>query len=235
MACSDSASFCPNCGTRLPETAGAADGYDQNSAYGQGGYGPAGGGAGAQGGDNYGPASGYGQGGYDQSNSYGQGCYDQSNSYSQGSYDQSNSYGQNGYGNYGYGDGSAPYGNAYGAGGPMPGAPLPLRRSIALCIIFSIITCGIYDLYWMAKMNDELRALAGEPGTSGGMVVLFSLITFGIYELYWYYQMGKLVDRVKRSPSENTGILYLILALFSVGIISDALMQDALNSFTPYA
>lgn len=28
-------------------------------------------------------------------------------------------------------------------------------RSIPLCIIFSLITCGIYGIYWMIKLNDQ--------------------------------------------------------------------------------
>ena len=35
-------------------------------------------------------------------------------------------------------------------------------RNIALCIILSIITFGIYGIYWMIKINDEVNTLAGE-------------------------------------------------------------------------
>ena len=34
-------------------------------------------------------------------------------------------------------------------------------RNIALCIIFSIITFGIYGIYWMIKINNDLNTLAG--------------------------------------------------------------------------
>ena len=72
------------------------------------------------------------------------------------------------------------------AGSRCPGKTLAYSQGIiVLCIIFSIITCGIYGIYWMIKMNDEVNALAGEPGaTTGGMVFLFTLITCGIYG--WY-------------------------------------------------
>lgn len=103
-------------------------------------------------------------------------------------------------------------------------------RNIALCILFSIITCGIYSIYWMIKINDEVNQLSGEPNaTSGGMVFLFSLITCGIYGLYWMYKMGERCERIKRMPAGYTGILYLVLGLVGFGIISYALIQDTLN------
>ena len=56
------------------------------------------------------------------------------------------------------------------------------ERNIALCIIFTLLTCGIYGIYWMIVLNDEMLDALGENGTSGGMVFLFSLITCGIMD-----------------------------------------------------
>ena len=102
-------------------------------------------------------------------------------------------------------------------------------RSIVLAVVLSFVTCGLYGIYWMIKINDEINELAGEPGaTSGGMVFLFDLITCGIYGLYWMYKMGERCDAIKRTNG-SSGILYLILALFGFGIISYCLMQDTVN------
>ena len=102
-------------------------------------------------------------------------------------------------------------------------------RSIPLCILFSLITCGFYGIYWMIKLNDEVNTVAGEPqATSGGMVFLFSIITCGIYGLYWLYKMGERCDRIK-GMNGSSGILYLILGLVGFSIISYCLIQDTLN------
>ena len=102
-------------------------------------------------------------------------------------------------------------------------------RNIALCIIFSLITCGIYGIYWMIKINDEVNLLAGEPdATTGGMVFLFSLITCGIYGLYWQYKMGERCDRI-RGMNGSSNVLYLILGIIGFSIISMCLMQDTVN------
>lgn len=103
-----------------------------------------------------------------------------------------------------------------------------MKRSIPLCIVFSIITCGIYGIYWMVKMNDELNSLAGVQGTSGVTVVLLTLVTCGIYGWYWSYKMGQNVDVIK--GSQNTGVIYIVLALFGLSIVNYCLMQDTINN-----
>ena len=102
-------------------------------------------------------------------------------------------------------------------------------RNIALCIILSIITFGIYGIYWMIKINDEVNMLAGEPyATTGGMVFLFSLITCGIYGLYWQFKMGERCDKI-RGVNGSSNVLYLILGILGFSIISMCLMQDTVN------
>lgn len=103
-------------------------------------------------------------------------------------------------------------------------------RSIPLAVIFSIITCGIYSLYWMAKVNDEINQLSGDTrATTGGLVVVFSIITCGIYSLYWYYKMGEKVDRLNGAVGGSSAILYIVLGIFGLGIVNMCLMQDAVN------
>ena len=102
-------------------------------------------------------------------------------------------------------------------------------RSIPLCIIFSLITCGRYGIYWMIKLNDEVNIVSGEPqATSGGIVFLLTIVTCGIYGLYWLYKMGERCDRV-RGVNGSSGILYLVLGLVGFSIISYCLIQDTLH------
>lgn len=66
------------------------------------------------------------------------------------------------------------------------------NRSIALSIILSIITCGIYGLFWYAFMVDDANKVSGEyDSTSGGLTILYSLLTCGLYKIYWSYKVGK--------------------------------------------
>lgn len=109
------------------------------------------------------------------------------------------------------------------------------RRSIAVCILLSIVSCGIYGWYWLACMaNDTNRVSGHEQDTSGGMVVLLSIVTCNIYHIYWMYKAGEKIDigRSRRGlPPQNSGIVYLLLTLFGFSIISWALLQNELNQF----
>ena len=112
------------------------------------------------------------------------------------------------------------------------------QRSIAVCIILSIITCGIYGIYWFIVLTDDANTASGTAGTTGGIAFLLSLVTCGIYGLYWMYKQGEKIDTAKTSrgqSSSNTGILYLILAILGLGIVSYALMQNELNQLADVA
>ncbi len=108
------------------------------------------------------------------------------------------------------------------------------KRNIAVCIILSLVTCGIYGIYWFIVLTDNTNSISGqENATSGGMAFLWTLLTCGIYAIFWYYKMGEEIDMAKRNrgmSSQNSGILYLLLGIFGFGIISYALIQNELNT-----
>lgn len=114
---------------------------------------------------------------------------------------------------------------------PYPNGPMGeiKPRNIVLSVVLSLITCGIYGIYWMIKLNNEVNELSGESNaTSGGMVFLFSIITCGIYRLFWAYKMGERGERIKGTQG-NSSVLYLILAIFSLDIVFYCMLQDAIN------
>lgn len=153
----------------------------------------------------------------------------QQNGYQQPPYQQ-NSYQQNGYQQNGYQQ------NPYQPNGPQYGnyrAPIK-NRNIALCIVLSIITCGIYGIYWLVCLVDDLNVASGRTGdTSGGVVFLLSLVTCGIYGIYWMYKAGEKVAYIKqRNTGEvdsSSSVLYLILGIVGFGIVAYALIQSELN------
>ena len=105
------------------------------------------------------------------------------------------------------------------------------ERNIALCIILSLVTCGIYGLCWFVCLTDDTNAAANEEGTSGVLALVLTIVTCGIYGLYWAYKRGELLDKAKVNrgmPASNGGVLYLILYIFG-GIIAYALIQNELN------
>jgi len=103
-------------------------------------------------------------------------------------------------------------------------------RNIVVAVILSFVTCGIYQIYWFIKMNDEVNILASEPDApSGIMAFLFTFITCGIYGFFWSYKMGERCDRIKGAVGGSSAVLYLILAVLGLGIVNYCLIQDTIN------
>ena len=61
------------------------------------------------------------------------------------------------------------------------------KKDIAMSILLSIITCGIYTIFWMISINDDVVTITDKKyfDQSGGTVFLFTLLTCGIYGIYW--------------------------------------------------
>lgn len=231
--CEDSVNHCPQCGTAFKPQNPFSTAYGSTSDNASGnscGNAQSGGAADSSaqsGGSTADSSAQSGSAGNSQANAQ---RYSYSNS-------DNNNYGYSGNyngGNYSYGNGGSNNNsyNNYNNGGnnySQPHRPIITPRNIVLCILFSFITCGIYGIYWMIKLNDEINELANEPNaTSGGMVFLFTVITCGIYGLYWMYKMGERVDRIN-GVNGNSNILYMLVSLFGFSIVSYCLMQDTVN------
>ncbi len=108
------------------------------------------------------------------------------------------------------------------------------RRDLVLPIILSIITCGLYSIYWVICLVNDTNTVAREPNAqSGVVVVLLGLITCNIYMLYWFYTAAGKVNRAKVAhglPADNNmGLIYVLLSLFGFEIVAMALLQNDLN------
>jgi len=108
------------------------------------------------------------------------------------------------------------------------------KKEIAVAIILSIVTCGIYGIYWFITLTDDVKTASGDTDfQSGGIAFLLTLVTFGIYGIYWAYKMGELmkIAQAKHNlPVKDNSILYLILELLGFGIIDYAMIQNDLNA-----
>lgn len=103
-----------------------------------------------------------------------------------------------------------------------------MRRSVGLALVLSIVTCGLYSIYWFIVLTDEVNAVTGTNDTSGVVALLLTLVTCGLYSLFWAYKMGDKLDKAT-GASGTRGILFLVLAIFGFGIINYCMIQDTLN------
>ena len=158
-------------------------------------------------------------------------------------YDNGANNGYNG-ANNGYNGMNGGYNNGYNNGGfggaPNMGFGTPVgpsfgltEKNIVTCILLTIITCGIYGLYWYYTLTEDTNKLSNEPNpTSGGMAILLSIVTCGIYTYYWMYKKGEIIDNYYMSrgqQSPNNSVIYLVLTIVGFGIVSYGMLQNELN------
>lgn len=105
-------------------------------------------------------------------------------------------------------------------------------RSVGFSVVLSIITCGIYAIYWFVVLTNDVGKLSRDPSFTGGKHVLLTLVTCGIWSYIWSYQVGKQVAEAQRQRGHmgsDNSVLYLILTFFGLGIVTYALVQSDVN------
>jgi hypothetical protein len=124
----------------------------------------------------------------------------------------------------------APIGAPMAAPGGQSGAPLGEIRSPVAVILLSIITLGIYSLYWQYKTFKEMKDYSG-TGLGGGLALVLAII-FGIINVFMMpAEAGNLYEREGR-PKPVSGVtgFWILLPLLG-GFIWLFKTQGALNRF----
>ena len=93
-------------------------------------------------------------------------------------------------------------------------------RNFVTILLLSIVTCGIYELYFMyTAINDLNTAFEGDgqDSPSFGIWLLLTILTCGIYNVYWWYTQGTRMqmsgmDRYGLNIQEG-GMIFLVLAI----------------------
>ena len=86
----------------------------------------------------------------------------------------------------------------------MQNHPYPMAdgvRSIALGIIFSLLTCGIYSLYWQYKQMVTLNAWLGRTDYRFWLWFFLSILTCGIFGIYYEYKMAVGINDIQTNNS----------------------------------
>lgn len=113
------------------------------------------------------------------------------------------------------------------------------ERNPIVSILLSIITCGIYELYWMCTITDDVDNVTNNPTKRNGIVViLLTIITCGIYGIYYWYQNGKLMEEANEKngvKGNSNAVLFLILSIIGFSIINYVLVQIDLNTYATKA
>lgn len=114
------------------------------------------------------------------------------------------------------------------------------KRNPGLILVYAIITCGIYMIYWYYKMYEELEILSEKTPTENPFIMdfLLNIITCGVWGIYVDYKISlQLMEMQKKygmtvNDSSATVVLLDCVSYMTCAItnaISSSIHQDHLN------
>jgi DNA-directed RNA polymerase subunit RPC12/RpoP len=105
--------------------------------------------------------------------------------------------------------------------------------AIVTDILLSLVTCGVYQLFWQARQMKALNYLLGEERFSFLKWLLLTLVTCGIYHIYYEYVMARSINEVQLDlgirVSGELPLLSVLLSIFGISIAADAIQQHEIN------
>lgn len=101
------------------------------------------------------------------------------------------------------------------------------KRNIVTAIILSIITCGIYMIYWAIMLAKE--AVSVNDSNDNGLVEILLMIFLPFLGFFLAEQKLAKGCAAKGIAHNDNSILYLILGLVGLSIVNFAMMQNDLN------
>lgn len=103
--------------------------------------------------------------------------------------------------------------------------------NIALDIILTLITCGIYHLFIQNRKIKALNYILEVPKYSFFMWLVLTIITCSLYNIYHQYVLTADLEKASNRENSSDPILLAAVSAFGLGIIGDAIFQNKLNGY----
>ena len=124
----------------------------------------------------------------------------------------------------------------YAGNRPEPDSRLGGERysaSVALYLVLTIVTLGLFNLYWNYRQMQVCNELLERREFSWLRWILLCVVTFGLYHFYYQYKMGAAIneiqDRYDLPFTEGLPNLSVVAAVIGFGVIADCIHQHELN------
>ena len=105
--------------------------------------------------------------------------------------------------------------------------------SVALYLILTLVTVGIFNLYWNYRQMQVCNELLDRNEFSWLLWILLVVVTCGLYHLYYQYKMGAAINEIQElydCPfTDGLPVLSLVVAILGFGIVADCVHQHELN------
>ncbi|MEM1023348.1 MAG: DUF4234 domain-containing protein [Myxococcota bacterium] len=117
-------------------------------------------------------------------------------------------------------------------GGPLSG-PDPERhiRSIPLDIIFTLLSCGLFNFWVQYKQMQAVNDMMGTEHYRFLPWLLLTLVTCGLYHIYHEYRKSRDVQQALGDGSSSEPIINVILSVMGLHVVADAIQQAEINRY----
>ena len=106
--------------------------------------------------------------------------------------------------------------------------------NIALYLVLTLVTCGLFNLYWNFRQMEWCNDLLDRDEFSFGWWLVLILLTCGLYHLYYQFKMGEAINEIQASRGlpvrEGLPILSVVAAILGAGVVADCIHQHELNA-----
>jgi len=105
--------------------------------------------------------------------------------------------------------------------------------NIPVYLILTIITCGIFNLYWNYKQMEACNFLLNRQEFKFIHWILFSIITCGIYHIFYQYKMGRAIVEIQRNTDklifDSLPAISCVVTILALSIVVDCIHQYEIN------
>ena len=106
------------------------------------------------------------------------------------------------------------------------------HRPLGLILLFSIVSLGFFNFYWVYIVSYELKQVSGDDKIKPVFEGIISVLTLGIYLIFWSYKYGKyILDVQKKQGMQPRDYSFLCAVLSGVLLfpVTMLIMQKQLN------
>ena len=105
--------------------------------------------------------------------------------------------------------------------------------SIPLYLVLTLLTCGLFNIYWNYRQMDACNELLGRREFDFWLWFLLVIITCGIYHIFYQYKMGSAVVEIQRRDDrpvfDNLPVISVIVTIIGFTIVVDCIHQNEIN------
>ena len=104
-------------------------------------------------------------------------------------------------------------------------------RNIGIDILLTLVTCFLFNIYIQYRQILALNEMTHPERYSFLKWFCLTIITCGIYHFYHEYRKSLDICEVTGKDNSSDPIVHLLLAIFGLGIVVDALQQIEINKY----